>query len=99
MCGVKRSGIEPTEPSTARRNIPSKRIAERGLPPRGALALALVLSLAPGLARGQGAGTGLPHVNSVKIEGTKVLEDGDIKKVLKTQTRSWFAFWAAKPLY
>jgi outer membrane protein insertion porin family len=38
-------------------------------------------------------------VNSVRIEGTKALDEGDIKKVLKTQTRSWFAFWATKPLY
>ncbi|HKA25140.1 MAG TPA: BamA/TamA family outer membrane protein [Candidatus Eisenbacteria bacterium] len=57
------------------------------------LALAL-----PAPAAGQTAGTGLPRVNSVHIEGTK-LKDGQIKKVLKTQTRSWFAFWASKPLY
>jgi outer membrane protein assembly complex protein YaeT len=38
-------------------------------------------------------------VSSVRIEGTKVLDGGAIKKVLKTQTRSWFAFWAQKPLY
>src|SRR5207244_2150977 len=75
-CGVKHSGIGPTEPSTASRSIPSKRIADRGMSPRVALWLALVLFLTLGSqpARGQGAGTGLPHVNSVSIEGTKALD-------------------------
>ena len=35
----------------------------------------------------------------MKIEGTKTLKEGQIKKVLKTHTRSSFAFWAQKPLY
>jgi len=38
-------------------------------------------------------------VNSVKVEGAEALKEGQIKKVLKTRTRSSFAFWAAKPLY
>jgi outer membrane protein assembly complex protein YaeT len=97
---VKHSGIEPTEPSTASRSIPSKQIADPGRSPKSAVLVALLLlAIGAGPARAQGAGTGLPHVNSVRIEGTQFLDDGQIKKVLKTQTRSWFAFWSEKPLY
>ena len=82
---------------------PSNRPASRTAPPGGArragaaaLALAAGLALAAPAVRAAPGGieVDLPRVRRVRVEGTRVLDAGDLRKVLKTQGRPRLAFWA-----
>jgi outer membrane protein insertion porin family len=41
---------------------------------------------------------GLARVHEIRFEGVRSLSEGKIKKVLKTKTRRWLAFWQKAPL-
>lgn len=58
------------------------------------LCAALLVSPAPPLAAQSGIEVGLPRVRRVRVEGVRVLDAGDVRKVLKTRGRARFALWS-----
>lgn len=87
--------MDQPSPVSATRRLRILARAERRL--LAALTLLLLFAVPAG-AQGL-AGTGLPRVDEVRIEGTRVLKPKAIKKVLKTRTRASLAFWSQGPLF
>jgi outer membrane protein insertion porin family len=61
------------------------------------VAAVLLLWVSPLAAQGD-LERGLARVHGLRIEGVHSLSKGSIRKVLKTKTKKWFAFWEKPPL-